>query len=156
MPFVFLWKQAPVFGTMRRTKNQYLAQSYMHTNTFTGTLLANVSTVNQWKAWNQICFLWTQKAQRVSSFEQTLVFHLLSFTSLYSLYTCERHSIRKVHKNTKGVDVCASSYIMYGNVNKRLLYLKVRIPVPGRIAEQWHFCTIGQNAQWQYFSDWPV
>ena len=31
----------------RQTKNQYLAQSCMHTNTFTGTLLANVSTVNQ-------------------------------------------------------------------------------------------------------------
>jgi hypothetical protein len=40
-------KQAPVFGTKRQTKNQYLAQSCMHTNTFTGTLLANVSTVNQ-------------------------------------------------------------------------------------------------------------
>ncbi len=23
------------------------------------------------------------------------------------------------HKNTKGMDACASSYIMYGNVNKR-------------------------------------
>ncbi len=72
-----------------------------------------------------------------------------------------------IHKNTKGMDACASSYIMYGNVNKRLpvfaignchldLYMQVRIPVPGRIAEQWHFCTIGQKAQWQYFSDWPA
>jgi hypothetical protein len=40
-------KQAPVFGTRRQTKNQYLAHSCIHTNTFTGSLLAITSTVIQ-------------------------------------------------------------------------------------------------------------
>ena len=40
-------KRAPVFGTNRQTKNQYLAQSCIHTNTFTGSLLAIISTVIQ-------------------------------------------------------------------------------------------------------------
>ena len=31
------------------------------------------------------------------------------------------------HKNTKGMDACASSYIMYGNVNKRLPVFAISI-----------------------------
>jgi hypothetical protein len=32
-----------------------------------------------------------------------------------------------IHKNTKGMDACTSSYIMYGNVNKRLPVFAISI-----------------------------
>ncbi len=61
-------KQAPVFGTKATNQEPVLSTIRIHTNTFTGNLLLFfLLSSNENLGIKYVCFLWTQKTQRVHS-----------------------------------------------------------------------------------------
>ncbi len=83
------------FGTKATNQEPVLSTICIHTNTFTGSLLSLflLSSNQNLEIKHVSCGLKRLKEFLPSSRHLSLI---LSFTSLYSLYTCERHSIRNV------------------------------------------------------------
>jgi hypothetical protein len=79
--------------------------------------------LQHWTRW--VRQLWTIQIGHLKP-PTSLQRHILTTTTM-NLSWNKHHTSWGEHKNTKGMDACASSYIMYGNVNKRLPVFAISI-----------------------------